>query len=189
MQLGPHIPVALGGPDAGRIDAECFVVRPCDPEAEAVFVDGIAGKRGITCCAASVPRVLQRAAARGDPGNGPVGGMQRVAGELDGLADACRPDQRIPAPRRDGLRNLCGDGRERPGPVTEVGIAALAPGVVLNDVGAKEDAGVGDPGHDFAGSMGSRQMRELHSAPTHMDGHPVLDRQRGPVSPGMVSAP
>ena len=149
-----------------------------------MLVDGVARELRITFGAAGVPCFLERAAATRDLGHGTISRTHKIGGEIERLVDLLRADERATTARRNGVRRVGANGFERSGPIIEMRIAAVAGGVILDDVAGHHDVRIWHEGDDIAGRMRAADEHELDGALAKIDGHALLEGHGGPREAG-----
>ena len=154
-----------------------------------MFIDRIICKFWITLFAHRIPRILQAATTGGDHRRRPVGAFNKIAGIRDGFANHLVTDQRITASRRNRGRTKGGDIVQRPAPVIEMPVTAIACRVIFDDIAGKHNLLVRDKGNNIAGGMGAAKEHQFDSPFAKMNGQPVIECQRWPCQPGDAFMP
>src|SRR5208337_5341082 len=183
LQCGPRGEVALGGPDARRVDPQGLVVGARAVEGEAMLVDRIRAEFRIARGAAGVPGLFQRAAAARNARDWAIGRRDEIDGVVERLADPRLADQRVAPAWRDRIDPKGADRFQGGGPVGEMTVAAIAGRVKLDDVAGEHHVGVGHEGDDVAGCMRAAEELQIDATFAEMKGGALVERQRRPRQP------
>ena len=140
-----------------------------------MLVDGVVLELGVAGVAHRVPGVLQAAAAGRHLLGRAVGALHEVAGRLQPGIDPLDPDQGVAAARRDGMRVVGLHRVQGAAPILEMPVAAVAGGVVLDDVAGEHDLLVRHPDDRVAGGMGAADLLDLDLAVAEIDGHRIRE--------------
>nr|CUV37188.1 protein of unknown function [Ralstonia solanacearum]CUV42137.1 protein of unknown function [Ralstonia solanacearum]CUV60399.1 protein of unknown function [Ralstonia solanacearum] len=184
MQRGPHVLVALRGPDARVLDAAGFVVGARHVEGQAVLVDEDVTELRVHRRAGVGHGGLQVHFLR----DGFLAARQQRRDEVARVGQALVDFPRIAQRRAAAGHELLGaeraQGIQRGGPFFELGVAAIAGGVVFDQVAREQHLLRRNPHHRVALGVSRAQVQDLHFQLAEEQRQFALEHQRRPGQAG-----
>ena len=148
-----------------------------------MFIDRVVGEFRIAGGADGVPCLFQRTTPGCDTGRRAIGAFHEIAGAGQRAGDGILADQRATATGRNRVHVEGRNVIQGLAPVAEMPVAAIAGGMILDDIAGEHHVFVRHMDHDIARRMGAAQMHQINAPVAQIDGHAFAEGRGGPCQP------